>query len=195
MTPSLGRPFLLLPVLAGTLLGLALPVGSPAQTLLRKHALSGGAVDVTGGAFRLRATVGEVGVVGHVGSASGDLRAGFWPGYHVVAHVVDAPEGEVPSSGAAIRYANFLHPGTPNPFRGATTLRYSVSRPSTVRLDVFDVTGRRVTTLTDCPQQAGSYGVVWDGRDRFGAHAGSGVYFTRLRIGGWSSTKKIQKLD
>jgi len=67
----------------------------------------------------------------------------------------------------------------PNPARGTVRIEYSLSRPGRVRLDVLDVAGRRVETIVDAPQRAGSYSAVWDGVSRLR----SGLYFVRLRSG------------
>ena len=66
----------------------------------------------------------------------------------------------------------------PNPFRGATTLRYTLAAAGPVRLDVFDATGRRVATLADATQPAGTYAVAFDG-----AGLADGTYVVRLATG------------
>jgi len=49
-----------------------------------------------------------------------------------------------------------------------------------VRVAVCDVLGRRLRTLVDGPLPAGNTDLAWDGRDRTGALAKSGVYFISL---------------
>lgn len=191
---STGR-FVSLIVLGLALPGLLAPAPAAAQTAMTRRATSSGAVDVAGGSFRLRGTVGEAGVVGQVDHTRRTLGMGFWPGHHVVTHVVDVPGDPDAPASADVRFANFLHAGTPNPFRGTTRLRYSVARTAPVRLEIFDVRGRRVVTLVDRSQEPGAYERAWDGRDGTGVRAGNGVYFYRLSIGGWSGTRKIQKVD
>ena len=62
---------------------------------------------------------------------------------------------------------------------GHATLRYALSRPGDVRLDVFDIAGRRVTTLVSGTRGTGEYEVAWGGETRSGV-ARHGVYFARL---------------
>jgi len=50
-----------------------------------------------------------------------------------------------------------------------------------VTLTVYDVTGRRVRTLTDTVWPAGEHVIRWDGVATSGAPAPSGVYFFRLK--------------
>jgi hypothetical protein len=53
-----------------------------------------------------------------------------------------------------------------------------------VRLDLFDVTGRRVRTLLEGPAGADARTVAWDGLDASGAPAAPGTYFARLTVHG-----------
>jgi len=68
----------------------------------------------------------------------------------------------------------------PNPSRGPARLDFALTRPGNVRLEIFDLLGRRVRTLIDAPRQAGSAEVVWDGSDDGGARARPGLYLARL---------------
>jgi hypothetical protein len=62
---------------------------------------------------------------------------------------------------------------------GHATLRYRLHRPGDVRLDVFDIAGRRLTTLVSGARDSGEYEVAWGGETRSGI-ARRGVYFARL---------------
>ena len=62
---------------------------------------------------------------------------------------------------------------------GHATLRYALRKPGDVRLDVFDVAGRRITTLVSGTRDTGEYEVAWGGETRSGI-ARRGVYFARL---------------
>jgi hypothetical protein len=73
-----------------------------------------------------------------------------------------------------------LYAPAPNPLRGASTLRFDLARAGDVRLEVFDLSGRRVTTLAAGAYGAGRYHVRWDGQDDRGGRAGAGLYFVRL---------------
>lgn len=71
-----------------------------------------------------------------------------------------------------------LHQNFPNPFRASTTIEYVVGRASNVRLEVFDAMGRRVTSLVNGWQLAGTYHV-----DVSATGLTSGVYLYRLTDG------------
>lgn len=74
----------------------------------------------------------------------------------------------------------------PNPFTEATTLEFTLPEPLTARLDVFDTLGRRVATLAQGWQAAGTHRLEWQA----GA-APSGVYFARLQAGTYVKTLRM----
>ncbi|HEU4365055.1 MAG TPA: FlgD immunoglobulin-like domain containing protein [Candidatus Krumholzibacteria bacterium] len=74
-----------------------------------------------------------------------------------------------------------LLPAYPNPFNPTTTIRYSLASRQHVRIDVFDVTGSRVTTLVDESRPAGVQTVTWNGRDTRDEPVASGVYMIRMQ--------------
>lgn len=77
------------------------------------------------------------------------------------------------------RAANFdLRPNHPNPFYGNTTITYHLGMAENVRLDVYDVLGRRVAALIDAWQPAGVHTARLEGGD-----LAPGTYFYRLRAG------------
>jgi hypothetical protein len=79
----------------------------------------------------------------------------------------------------------------PNPFNPKTTLRFAIPADAEVELAIFDISGRRVTTLVNGPLPAGSHESVWEGRDDAGVSLASGVYFSRLRVVGETLIGKL----
>ena len=73
----------------------------------------------------------------------------------------------------------------PNPFNPATEIRFELGAPSSARLEIFDVSGRRVRALHEGPLTAGLHRFRWDGRDMADRAVASGLYFARLhtRVG------------
>jgi hypothetical protein len=117
---------------------------------------------------------------------------GFWilPGGALVPVAVG---DETPLAAALMQnYPNPVHSSTTLPFRvGATD---KSAGPVPVRLDVFDVAGRRVATLVDDVRAPGDYRVQWDGRDRAGRAVASGVYFARFSTGDVNQTVRMLRV-
>lgn len=84
-----------------------------------------------------------------------------------------------------------LHGPHPNPMFHSTSFVVDLAAESAVRLEVFDLAGRRVGTLVDEVRPAGRHTVTWDGRTDSGLRAPAGVYFARFLAGGVAETRRI----
>jgi hypothetical protein len=129
-----------------------------------------------------------------------NARAEFWskecpdPSYkpfllYNYASIVGVEDGDTPLFSQLE-----LDQNVPNPFNPQTRLGYTIpegSAASVVRLKVYDVAGRLVTTLVDEPKPAGSYTIRWNGTNSRGEPAASGVYFYRLQWNGKVQSKKM----
>ncbi|MBM4403088.1 MAG: T9SS type A sorting domain-containing protein [Candidatus Cloacimonetes bacterium] len=73
---------------------------------------------------------------------------------------------------------------SPNPFREVAVIQYHLSRQSRVRLEIYNLRGQRVRTLSDQIQPAGEYAFAWDGADPEGWNLASGIYLLRLQVEG-----------
>ena len=74
----------------------------------------------------------------------------------------------------------------PNPFNPATTIQYALTSPGKVKLEVFDILGRKVATLVNEYQTAGIKQVRWNAADQ-----SSGLYFYQLTAGDYSETRRM----
>jgi hypothetical protein len=100
----------------------------------------------------------------------------------------------VPPGAAGSKPDGFLR-AAPNPSSPTTEIRYSLKQDSEIKLDVCDVTGRRVTTLASGRQSSGDHRVSWNGRNEHGEPAASGIYFVRLQIGGSTHYARIARVE
>jgi len=78
-----------------------------------------------------------------------------------------------------------LRQNYPNPFNPTTKISYTIPEESSVRLDVYDITGRRVATLVNKHQQPGRYAVSFDATD-----LASGIYTYRIASGDHVKTRQ-----
>ncbi len=69
-----------------------------------------------------------------------------------------------------------LDQNMPNPCNPGTMIRYQLPAPGRIRLDLYDLSGRRVRTLVDGPRPAGEQAVLWAGDDDAGRPVASGIY-------------------
>jgi hypothetical protein len=79
----------------------------------------------------------------------------------------------------------------PNPFNVSTVITYTLETEGEVRLEIFDVLGRHVTTLVNEHQSSGRHTLTWSGKDDAGGPVASGMYFYRLQSGDRIITKKM----
>ncbi len=68
----------------------------------------------------------------------------------------------------------------PNPFNPATMVAFTLEKPGTVSLEIYDPAGRLVRTLFNGHREAGHHELIWNGKDGHGLQPGSGVYLIRL---------------
>ncbi|NQS98714.1 MAG: T9SS type A sorting domain-containing protein [candidate division Zixibacteria bacterium] len=80
----------------------------------------------------------------------------------------------------------YLAQNAPNPFNPTTAISYQLPAASYLKLVVYDVTGREVSTLVDGWVEAGIHQVSFNA-----SQLASGVYFYRLIAGDFQETKKM----
>lgn len=79
-----------------------------------------------------------------------------------------------------------LHRPQPNPATGDVEIGFTLSRPLSVRIDVFNVVGKRVTTMAEEELPAGQFTRRWASN---GMTAGS--YIVRLQADGIAQTQRV----
>lgn len=85
-----------------------------------------------------------------------------------------------------------LGAGYPNPMTSEARIAYALPKASSVDLTVYNVSGQVVNRLvSEASKAPGRYSIRWDGRNDQGFRVPAGVYFYRLKAGGFAETKKI----
>ncbi|MCP4583726.1 MAG: T9SS type A sorting domain-containing protein [candidate division Zixibacteria bacterium] len=92
-------------------------------------------------------------------------------------------------SGDVMPRKSQLHMAYPNPFNASTTIYYSLTRLSNVRLEIYDILGRQIESVLDEYRPAGNYQVRWNSE-----RISSGIYFCRLDVDDHSEYIKITLL-
>lgn len=99
--------------------------------------------------------------------------------YGEAVHVNTPVNPEIPQSAA-------LHANYPNPFNPSTTIPFELSEASQVRMEVYDMLGRRVALLVNETLQAGRHTAVFDA-----GSLPSGMYITRMQAGDIAFSRKM----
>jgi choice-of-anchor B domain-containing protein len=84
-----------------------------------------------------------------------------------------------------------LYQNYPNPFNPTTIISYQLEVPSVVKLELFDVMGRKLATLVDAKQGAGLHQYTLNATQ---LALSSGTYFYRLTANGFTDTKRMMLL-
>jgi hypothetical protein len=74
----------------------------------------------------------------------------------------------------------------PNPFNPSTNIKFQLPESEFVTVTIFDMLGRKVTTLVNEQKEPGYYEVKFDG-----TNYASGMYFYKIEAGNFTDTKKM----
>ncbi len=83
-------------------------------------------------------------------------------------------------------YYYALEQNYPNPFNPSTTILYNIGKSSIVKMDLFDIMGRKVGTLFDAYQNKGQHSITIDG-----SKLSSGIYFYRLSTPNYQKSRQM----
>jgi len=89
-------------------------------------------------------------------------------------------------AGEAVPRSFSLEQNYPNPFNPATTIEFQLGQAGAVRLEVFDLLGRKVATIFEGQLPPGRHRRTWDA-----GTLGSGMYLYRLTAGGLARTGRL----
>lgn len=84
-----------------------------------------------------------------------------------------------------------LEQNYPNPFNASTMIRYSLREPTFVSLSIHNLKGEVVRDLVNGHQNEGEHSVLWNGNDDAGRLLTSGMYIYKLRVAGFSFSRKL----
>lgn len=79
----------------------------------------------------------------------------------------------------------------PNPFNPITNIEFVLPKSGQVKIEIYNILGRKVRTLVDQHLKAGHKVVDWDGNDDSGEEVSSGIYFYQIKTSEFSQTRKM----
>jgi len=107
------------------------------------------------------------------------VEASNGEGFFQLDIIMDADENVLSPS-------DFTLSAYPNPFNPTTTLSFTLSQPTHVNLDLFDIQGRLVQSLVNNMMNTGSHSIAVDGTS-----LSSGIYFANLRANNQTRIAKL----
>ena len=84
-----------------------------------------------------------------------------------------------------------LHQNYPNPFNPITNIQYDLPAAINVKIDIYDIRGRKVKSLLNQIQEPGFKSIQWNALSDLGERVGSGMYFYRIETSDFNKTKKM----
>ena len=78
----------------------------------------------------------------------------------------------------------------PNPFNPNTNISYTLAAASDILITIYNNRGQAVRSFERNNVAAGSWNLIWDGKDQNGTGLSSGVYYIRMQAGEDSFIKK-----
>jgi hypothetical protein len=141
---------------------------------------SGGSGQAGGAARGTTVTVGQ-GIAGKANHVAGNNMGtlGIWTilsQTHVVSPVGDETPG----------VRTHLFRNYPNPFNPSTRISFSLEKESQVKIEVYDLKGRKVDTLFQGSKPAGAHSIVYQPRN-----LASGAYVILMRAGDFRATQRM----
>jgi len=115
--------------------------------------------------------------------------------YRIESNDMDEGLIEIPISGSALGVGTgavelptefYMTPAYPNPFNSRTSITYGLPVPSLVSLELYNLSGSRITTLSAGYQQAGIHTINLTAAD-----LPSGLYFVQLNADTKTMTQKV----
>ncbi|NQU06504.1 MAG: T9SS type A sorting domain-containing protein, partial [Calditrichaeota bacterium] len=100
--------------------------------------------------------------------------------------VLDVSNSSVSGDGSNQPLEFNLDQNWPNPFNATTSISYAIEEFTDVKLSIYDISGRLVSSLVDDKQQAGYYRLTFNAADM-----PNGLYFYRLETQDKIATRKM----
>ncbi|MEJ2616092.1 MAG: T9SS type A sorting domain-containing protein, partial [Ignavibacteriaceae bacterium] len=101
------------------------------------------------------------------------------------------PTSVIEDKNNVLPHSNYLYQNYPNPFNGRAIIRFNLVKREFVKLEIYDILGKKIKTLINGELNGGIHSVTWDASNYNGEDVSSGIYFYRLVLPGFVSSKKM----
>lgn len=157
--------------------------------------------------FSLMGKIGENGTPFYIGSSfgfssnvSGEFflgvndyphtdNVGYWIAW-IICNTCSGTTTEINEINPQINNVD-LNQNYPNPFSPETTIEFSTKKDGITKLEIYNVSGKKVSTLLNEFKPAGAYKIKWNGNDDFGNSVVAGTYFYTLEFNNKMISKKM----
>ena len=142
-----------------------------AQYTITRGVFGNGRGNLSGDNQNVRGTVGQT-LIGKTENTTFQSRIGFWYFGDLYVSIGDPMNSQIPQ-----KYE--LYQNYPNPFNPMTTIQFALPEAGWVKLEVFDIAGKKIVTLINAAKPAGMHCIVFDG-----SGLSTGIYIYRLDYAG-----------
>ena len=84
-----------------------------------------------------------------------------------------------------------LYKNYPSPFNPSTIISYELPAASKVKLEIYDINGKKIDTLIDEKQSVGFHQVTWNAQNSLNGSVSSGIYIYRIKTGEFSGSGRL----
>lgn len=81
----------------------------------------------------------------------------------------------------------------PNPFSRNTTISFETNKALPVEVNIYNLKGKKIKTLSKCSLKAGSHQMIWDGTDDDRNNVSTGIYLYKLEYDRNRIIRKVVK--
>ncbi|MBM4399587.1 MAG: carboxypeptidase regulatory-like domain-containing protein [Candidatus Cloacimonetes bacterium] len=91
----------------------------------------------------------------------------------------------------AVAGIDYLYGASPNPFRGKTSITYSLMQNQPVNIEIYSITGQLISKISKSDSKSGLNTLSWNACDKAGKPLPSGVYICRMITNGTTYSRKL----
>jgi hypothetical protein len=97
----------------------------------------------------------------------------------------------VGSSDPVLPVPDFNLTVSPNPFTTQASVSFALDKASQVILEVYNLKGQKVRSLSNAVLDKGNHAFIWDGKTDSGISVGTGIYLCRLSCTGFQTVRRL----